>query len=157
MVSSLAMDRGLGLKMGVYIPKDTNLACNLKKYKTHQGTVNISGLYQNSAELNTTWMSWTRLELPFVIERFLDTMEFAYWKTPSPHYITDHKSNTDEEFKAEKVFCSLITCTLSSSSLIWSSFTFMSIVSFLPSASNSLIRFRKVSVHSPLLKKKRRK
>ena len=32
----------------------------------------------------------------------------------------------------------------------------MSIVSFLPSASNSLIRFRKVSVHSPLMKKKRR-
>lgn len=77
MVSSLAMDRGLGLKMDVYIAKDTNLACNLKKYKTHQGTVNISGLYQNPAELNTTRMSWRRLELPFVIERFSDTMGFV--------------------------------------------------------------------------------
>lgn len=47
-------------------------------------------------------------------------------------------------------WCCGITWTFISSSLIWSSFSLMSIVNFLHSVSSSRIRFRKDSVHSPL-------
>lgn len=51
---------------------------------------------------------------------------------------------------APSPWCSGITWTFISSSLIWSSFSLMSIVNFLHSVSSSRMRFRKVSVHSPL-------
>lgn len=72
-------------------------------------------------------------------------------------------ADSSTERKVAHVFTCLVvvliilTWTFNSSSLIWSSFSLMSIVSFLHSVSNSLMRRRSVSVHSPLSERREKK